>query len=97
MSLKEIRAEAFRNFLESNGYYIDYNGLQYTLATKDNQLITVTNTSDEMYSFIKGYNQAEAKYLQQIKALEERNLTNVSRYEGIIENLDGDKLPDEEE
>ena len=80
------RATIFREFLEDNGYYIDYNGEHYTLV-KDNEIVHIVHTPEEIYNFIMGYNLARKLDNDTILNLTEINKTNVERYEKIIEDM----------
>ena len=81
------RAEIFRKFLEENNFFIDYNGEHYTLV-KENKPIHITNTSDEMFNYILGFEMASKQSEETIINLTEQNRINVERYEKIIEELE---------
>jgi hypothetical protein len=85
------RGTVFRDFLESNSFYIDYNGVRYTLVDKDNNMIIQTNTDDEMYMYILGYNKAASICNQKITELEDRNQINIERYEKLLNGNDSEK------
>ena len=56
--IMEERAKVFEGFLTAHSYYIDYNGIHYTLIDNMNNIVIITDTSDELYSYILGYNKA---------------------------------------
>ncbi len=87
------RGKIFKDFLEAHSYYIDYNGENYTLVDKGNILITITDTSEEMYKFILGYNKALEKANIIIENLKEnngilikQNTNNVEKYEQLLKD-----------
>jgi len=94
--------EIFQKFLEDNSYFIDFNGEDYTLVDKSNNIINITKTPDEMLHFILGYNSCFKKLSEEIILLKEaneglklQNETNIKNYEKVIldmgkESLDGD-------
>jgi hypothetical protein len=84
------RGTVFRDFLEGNSFYIDYNGVRYTLVDKNNNMIIQTNTDDEMYMYILGYNKATNICNQKITELEDRNQINIERYEKLINEDEGE-------
>lgn len=77
------RAEIFRKFLEENDFFIDYNGEHYTLV-KENKPIHITNTSEEMFNYILGFEMANKQNEETILNLTEQNRINIERYEKII-------------
>lgn len=85
------RGTVFKDFLEGNSFYIDYNGVRYTLVDKDNNMIIQTNTDDEMYMYILGYNKATSICNKKITELENRNQINIERYEKLIDENEGEK------
>jgi len=82
------RVEIFREFLEDNNFFIDYNGENYTLV-HESEAIHFTNTSDEMYNFILGYKMANEINKETIINLNEINRTNIENYEKIIQDFTG--------
>lgn len=82
------RGEIFRKFLEENNFFIDYNGVHYTLI-KENKAIHVSNTDDEMFNFILGFDMANKQNEETILNLTEQNRINVERYEKIIADYEG--------
>jgi len=96
---KLSRKEIYEIFLKENRFYIDYNGVLYTMVDKENNVIIQTQTSEEITLFILGWNSAENKYQEEIKDLQEANLQlnklnndNIERYEKIISDFGGESM-----
>ena len=88
------KEQIFEEFLKGNSFFIDYNGKHYTLVDNNQNPITITNTTEEMFSFIQGYGKATEianviiSELESVnKILTEQNDTNIERYEEIIKNI----------
>jgi len=77
------RRAIFKEFLEDNDFYIDYNGEHYTLV-HESEAIHFSNTSDEMYNFVLGFMMNKKKHDELVLNLMEQNNINVQRYEKII-------------
>jgi len=95
------RQELYEIFLKENGFYIDYNGVLYTMVDKENNVIIQVQTSEEITVFILGWNSAKEKYQEEIKALQEANVQldnlnrdNIERYEKIISDLGSRSMDD---
>jgi len=93
------RKEIYEIFLKENGFYIDYNGILYTMVDKENNVIIQTQTAEEMTLFILGWNSAKNKYQEEIKDLKEVNIQldnlnndNIERYEKIISDFGGESM-----
>lgn len=82
------RRAIFKEFLEDNDFYIDYNGEHYTLV-HESEAIHFSNTSDEMYNFVLGFMMNKKKHDELVLNLIEQNDTNVQRYEKIISEYSG--------
>ena len=98
---KLSRREIYENFLKENEFYIDYNGVLYTMVDRENNVIIQTQTPEEMTVFILGWNSAKEKYQEEIKELQEANIqlndlnsNNVKRYEKIISDFGGKSMDD---
>jgi len=49
--------ELYKNFLIKNRYYIDFNGVDFTVIShKDNIVIFQATSKKEITAFIKGFN-----------------------------------------
>ena len=83
------RRAIFKEFLEDNNFYIDYNGEHYTLV-HESEAIHFSNTSDEMYNFVLGFMTNKKKHDELVLNLIEQNNTNVQRYEKIISEYSKD-------
>lgn len=88
------RAKVFEDFLKARNLYIDFNGIHYTLVDNQANVITVTSTPDEMYSYMIGYNkslQDTKSHVAEIENLNEvitnQNEENIKNYESIIKIL----------
>jgi hypothetical protein len=81
------RANIFRDFLNKNNFYMDYNGEHYTLVNKEQTAIHISNTNNEMYNFILGFNLSMRISDETIMNLTEINRINVERYEKIISDM----------
>ena len=96
------RAELFNIYLTSEKQYITYNGVVYTLLNENNEIVTQTNTNDEMLNYIKGFMEAINKLTPEIKELENlraqnkalilQNELNVKNYEKIIFDMGGESM-----
>ena len=87
----EQKKVIFDNFLNTHELRVEYTGAKYILVNNQKNIIVDTNTSEELYTFIKGfnfgmfYNKKQVEDLKKQKTeLEEQNRTNVERYEEII-------------
>jgi hypothetical protein len=82
----------YKEFLTSNNYFIDFNGIEYTLVDKNQNVIVVTNSPENMFNFILGYNRATQELLLTIDSLNKRNEDNIKRYEKIIKDMGEESL-----
>ena len=100
MNKQELsRQELYEIFLKENEFYIDYNGVLYTMVDKENNVIIQTQTPEEMTVFILGWNSAKEKYQEEIKELQEANIqlndlnnNNIQKYEKIISDLGNESI-----
>lgn len=97
----EQKIKIFREFLETYSFFIDFNGAQYTMVDKENNIINISNTPDEILQYIMGFNTATVQAQQLIDECKEGNEqlrllneTNIKQYEKIIEDLGGETLKD---
>jgi len=95
------KKEVFQTFLKNYNMFIDFNGSDYTLFTKDNTIVTVANTPDELLQYIMGYNNCYGEMLEQISKLEQatealhkQNNLNIENYENIILGMGGEQIED---
>lgn len=79
--------QIFKEYLETNDNFIDFNGLHYTLVNTNKEIINITNTADEMLNYIIGFNEAKKQSQQIIEDLEIQNQTNIKNYEKLIREL----------
>jgi len=84
MTALQKRGEIFKDFLEENNYYIDYNGINYTIVDKEQKIINIANTSDEIYNFIIGFITAKKITDEILENVIEQNNQNIEHYEAII-------------
>ena len=97
MTKIQERANIFKEFLELNQLYIDYNGIHYTLVNKKQEILCISERSEEMYFFIQGFNLANENTKQYIKMVDEltaQNNKTVENYEKILKEKDGESLLD---
>jgi hypothetical protein len=88
--------EIFLAYLTEKEQFIDFNGSSYTLLTKENEVVIITDTPQEMFYFIRGYIYSQNESDIIIKNLQEMNEKNIENYEKIIQDMGGEKLEKKE-
>jgi mevalonate kinase len=84
--------EEIQKFLKDYNLFVDYNFINYTLSTKDNDVINITNTEEEMANFIIGYLTATREQETVIQQLNKINNENVHKYEDIIKEMECNQM-----
>jgi len=89
------KKQIIQEFLKTNEIFIDYNGSEYTMVNKDNKLVNICNSTEEVLQYILGFNSAIEISRQKIQFFEKTNKDNIERYERIIADIDKESFLDD--